>query len=36
MKRTILSINMIGNEQQKMWQKNTIFTGKMLKVLCPC
>ena len=25
MKRTILSINMIGNEKQKTWQKNTIF-----------
>ena len=36
MKRTKLSINMIGNEKHKMWQKNTIFTGKMLKVLCPC
>ena len=33
MKRTILSINMIGNEKQKTWQKNTIFTSKMLKVL---
>ena len=31
MKRTILSINMIGNEKQKMWQKNTIFKSKMLK-----
>jgi hypothetical protein len=36
MKRTILSINMIGNEKQKTWQKNTIFKSKMLKVLCPC
>ena len=36
MKRTILSINMIGNEKQKTEQKNTIFTSKMLKVLCPC
>ena len=36
MKRTILSINMIGNEKQKTWPKNTIFTSKMLKVLCPC
>ena len=25
MKRTTLSINMIGNEKQKMWQKNKIF-----------
>jgi len=25
MKSTVLSINMIGNEQQKTWQKNTIF-----------
>ena len=33
MKRTILSINMIGNEKQKTWQKNTIFKSKMLKVL---
>ena len=24
---------MIGNEKQKTWQKNTIFTSKMLKVL---
>ena len=36
MKRTILSINMIGNEKQKTWQKNTIFTSKMLKGLCQC
>ena len=36
MKRTILSINMIGNEKQKTWQKNTFFTSKMLKGLCPC
>ena len=36
MKRTILSINMIGNEKQKTWQKNTIFRSKMLKGLCPC
>ena len=36
MKRTILSINMIGNEKQKTWQKNTLFTSKMLKGLCPC
>jgi len=36
MKRTILSINMIGNEKQKTWQKNTIFTSKMLKGLCRC
>ena len=36
MKRTILSINMIGNEKQKTWQKNTIFKSKMLKGLCPC
>ena len=35
MKRTILSINMIGNEKQKTWQKNTIFKSKMLKVLRP-
>ena len=34
MKRTILSINMIGNEKQKTWQKNTLFTSKMLKGLC--
>ena len=27
---------MIGNEQQKTWQKNTIFTSKMLKGACPC
>ncbi len=33
MKRTMLSINMIGNEKQKMWQKNTIFKCKMLKGL---
>ena len=33
MKRTTLSINMIGNEKQKTWQKNTIFKCKMLKVL---
>ena len=33
MKRTTLSINMIGNEKQKTWQKNTIFTSKMLKGL---
>ena len=36
MKRTTLSTNMIGNEKQKTWQKNTIYKGKMLKVLCPC
>ena len=36
MKRTTLSINMIGNEKQKTWQKNTIFTSKMLKGVCPC
>ena len=36
MKRTILSINMVGNEKQKTWQKNTLFKCKMLKVLCPC
>ena len=36
MKRTILSINMIGNEKQKTCQKNTIFTSKMLKELSPC
>ncbi len=36
MKSIILSINMIGNEKQKTWQKNTIFTSKMLKGLCPC
>ena len=36
MKRTTLSINMIGNEKQKTWQKNTIFKSKMLKGLCPC
>ena len=36
MKRTTLSTNMIGNEKHKMWQKNTIFTGKMLKVLFRC
>ena len=36
MKRTALGINMIGNEKQKIWQKNTIFKSKMLKVLCPC
>ena len=36
LKRTILSINMIGNEKQKTWQKNTIFKSKMLKGLCPC
>ena len=36
MKRTTLSTNMIGNEKQKTWKKNTIFTSKMLKVLCPC
>ena len=24
---------MIGNEKQKTWQKNTIFTSKMLKEL---
>ena len=35
-KRTTLSINMIGNEKQKTWQKNTIFKSKMLKGLCPC
>ena len=35
MKRTTLSTNMIGNEKQKTWQKNTIFTSKMLKGLCP-
>ena len=28
MKSTILSINMIGNEKQKTWQKNTIFRVK--------
>ena len=33
MKRTILSINMIGNEKQKTWQKNTIFKSKMFKIL---
>ena len=33
MKRTTLSINMIGNEKQKTWQKNTIFKSKMLIVL---
>ena len=33
MKRTTLSINMIGNEKQKTWQKNTLFKSKMLKVL---
>ena len=36
MKRTTLSTNMIGNEKQKTWQKNTIFTSKMLKGLCLC
>ena len=36
MKMTILSINIIGNEKQKTWQKNTIFKSKMLKGLCPC
>ena len=36
MKRTSLSIIMIGNEKLKTWQKNTIFKSKMLKVLCPC
>ena len=36
MKRMILSINVIGNEKQKTWQKNTIFKCKMLKGLCPC
>ena len=36
MKRTTLSINMIGNDKQKTWQKNTIFTCKMLKGVCPC
>ena len=36
MKRTTLSINMIGHEKQKTWQKNTIFTSKMLKELSPC
>ena len=36
MKRTTLSINMIGNEKQKTWQKNTIFKSKMLNGLCPC
>ena len=36
MKSTILSINMIGNEKQKTWQKNTIFKCKMLNGLCPC
>ena len=36
MKSTELSINMIGKEKQKTWQKNTIFTSKMLKELCPC
>ena len=36
MKRTKLSINMIGNEKQKTWQKNTIFKCKMLKGLCRC
>ena len=36
MKSTILSINIIGNEKQKTWQKNTIFKCKMLKGLCPC
>ena len=36
MKRTTLSINMIGNEKQKTWQKNTIFKCKMLKGLRPC
>ena len=33
MKTITLSINMIGNEKQKTWQKNTIFMSKMLKVL---
>ena len=36
MKSTILSTNMIGNEKQKTWQKNTIFKSKMLKGLCQC
>ena len=36
MKSIILSINMIGNEKQKTWQKNTIFKSKMLKVLRRC
>ena len=33
MKRTTLSINMIGNEKQKTWQKNKLFKCKMLKDL---
>ena len=33
MKRTTLSINMIGNEKQKTWAENTIFKCKMLNVL---
>ena len=33
MKRTTLSINMIGKEKQKTWQKNTLFKSKMLKGL---
>ena len=36
MKSTMLSINMIGNEKQKTWQKNTLFKCKMLKGLCRC
>ena len=36
MKRTTLSINMIGKEKQKTWQKNTLFKSKMLKGLCSC
>ena len=32
----LLSINMLGNGKQKTWQKNTIFTSKMLKELSPC
>ena len=36
MKRTTLSINMIGNDKQKTWQKNTILASKMLNGLSPC